>query len=188
MADRRFGDAGLVHAVPGYLDHQCGAAPYAAQLRRQGRPDYLGRDQLSDRNRGGPADDRMDRDPDWSPGLFHRINHRLHAGFGVLRSGANPDANRGCALHPGCGRRRDDAVGPGDSARNISALRAHAGDVHAVAGLGDGAGVRSHARRLDHDEPELALELLHQCAGQRDRRRNGLHLRARSAAPAQAHR
>src|ERR1700687_494887 len=111
--------------------------------------------------------------------LFSRLGADVRDYFRDVRAGWWRWPDGGLPPAPGRGGRGDDSAVASDPDRNLSSRRAHARDDDVRDGPDGGAGPRPHARRLDHDQLELALGLFHQRADRRDRYADGVFVRTR---------
>ena len=171
LADRHDRGPGCLHGGARHLHRQRGAAPHLRLARRQHRRGHLGADQLPGVQRHRSAAGRMGIE---RPGpakllrLLHRHLHRLEL---PVRRGSLAAHAAGLPHPAGRGRRRAAAHGAGHHGRLVRAPQARPGLCPLWTGRRARALHRPHARRLDHRQLLLALDLLHQHPG----RHSGLH-------------
>ena len=128
----------------------------------------MGADLLSRRQRDRAPDLGLDRVHRRAQALLHDLRRALHDELVPVRAGAEPPGADRVPRAPGARRRRAAAVGAVDPRRHVP--RGEAG--HGVRLLRVRGrrrpGDRAHARRVDHGQLLLAVDLLHQHSG-RDR-------------------
>ena len=171
---RRGGDLDRhLHAGARYLDCERRAPVYRRQPRRERRREHLGADELSGRERGRPADQRLAVRRDRTQALLHGLRRHLHRELRAVRAGAEPGDADLLSRASGHRRRRHGAERAGDARRHLSREQALA-RLRAVRRRGaGGADRRPDARRLAHRQPVLALDFPHQRPDRRDLARSG---------------
>ncbi len=184
MADHGGRDVRRIYGRHGHQRGQCVAASHDGQLQRGSVIHHLGGHQLQHRGNHHGYHGRLVEHPDRSQTALSGIFRSVYVGFHPLRHGHQLPPDADLPRHPGCGRRCADPGLPGHFARNFPPGRARHGHGPMGHGRGAGAGHRAHPGRLAHGSIRLALDLLHQRAGERCRHFDGGILCPRSALPA----